>query len=151
MLSSNMGIEGKRLSDRVISTVAEVLERDPIDLPPLQDTIEAETLDYLFHREGQPPGAYTVFPYCELWVVVHSTGTIDVFDDYRATSAEEQLPGGVPEPTTDDRIVVFHFKNERYTFYEDEIDTLHDIISDADSGDEAWDDVIEYAEEQTEE
>lgn len=149
MLEYIMGAEGKQLSDRVISTVAEVLERDSMDMPPLHDTIEADALDYLFHRKGQPPGAYTVFPYCELWVVVHSTGTIDVFDDYRATSAEEQLPEDVPEPTTDDRIVVLHFKNDRYTFYEDEIDTLHAIISDADSGDDAWDEVIEYAVEQS--
>lgn len=146
-----MGDGAKQLSDRVITTVANVLERDPIELPPLQDTIEAKALDYLFHREGQPPGAYTVFPYCDLWVVVHSTGTIDVFDDYRATSADEQLPEGVHEPTTDDRIVVFHFRDKRYTFFEDEIDTLHDIISEADTGDEAWDEVIEYAEEHADE
>ena len=137
--------EGRELSERIVSTVAEVLDVDPIELPPLQNTISAEALNYLFHRENHPLGAHTVFPYCELWVVAHSNGTVDVFDDYRATSAGEQLPDDVPEPTVDERIAVLYFKNERYTFYEDELDSLHRIISEADTSDEAWDDLIEYA------
>lgn len=139
--------DGQRLSNRVVETVADVLDTDPMELPPLEHTISAEALDYLFHRENHPPGAYTVFPYCDLWVVAHSTGTVDVFDTYRATSAGDQLPEDLPEPTTDERIVVLHFKNERYTFYEEHLETLHQIISEADSSDEAWDETIEYARE----
>lgn len=143
-----MGDEGQKLSERVITTVAKVLDKDPVELPPLERTISADALDYLFHREQHPPGAYTVFPYCDLWVVAHSTGTIDVFDTYRATTAEEQFPDDVPEPAIDERIAVLHFKNERYTFYEDQLDTLHKIIAEADTADEAWEESIEYAQQQ---
>lgn len=143
-----MGNQGRKLSERIISTVADVLDTDPLELPPLEKTINAEAIDYLFHREGHPPGAYTVFPYCDLWIVAHSTGTIDVFDTYRATSAEEQLPDDVPGPTTDDRMMVLHFRNERYTFQADQIEYFHKIVSEADTSDEAWDEAIEYARSQ---
>lgn len=101
-----MGENSRQLSDRIVFTVADVLDEDPTELPPLERTRSADALDYLFHRDRHPPGAYTVFPYCDLWVVAHSTGTVDVFDTYRATTAGEQLPDDVPEPTTDERIVV---------------------------------------------
>lgn len=143
-----MGSDGRKLSERVISTVADVLEEDPLELPPLEYTINADALDYLFHRENHPPGAYTVFPYCDLWVVAHSTGAVDVFDTYHATSAGDQLPDDVPEPSADERMAVLHFENERYTFYEDQLDTFHRIISEADTSDEAWEDVIDYARKQ---
>jgi hypothetical protein len=141
--------EGNRkLSERVVYTVADVLGEDPMDLPPLEKTVSADALDYLFYRKDHPAGAYTVFPYCDLWVVVHSTGTIDVFDTYRATSAGEQLPDDVPEPAANERMAVLHFEQERYTFYEDQLDTLHRIISEADSVDEAWEESVEYARQQ---
>ena len=119
-----------------------------MELPPLEKTISADALNYLFHRKHHPPGAYTIFPYCNLWVVVHSTGTIDIFDTYRTTTAGEQFPDNVSEPSTDERMVVFHFKNERYTFYEDQLDTLRQIVSEANSSHEAWEDSIEYARQQ---
>lgn len=140
-----MGGEGRKLSERVVAIVADVLGEDPLDLPPLEETISGDALDYLFHRKHHPPGAYTVFPYCDLWVVAHSTGTVDVFDTYHATTAGEQLPPDVPEPSTDERMVVFHFKGERHTFYENQLDTLHQIVAGAESSDDAWDDVTDYA------
>lgn len=142
-----MGSGSQRLSDRVVSTVADVLEEDPLSLPPLEETISADALDYLFHREGHPPGAYTVFPYCDLWVVAHSTGAVDVFDTYHATSAGDQLPDDVPEPSTDERMVVLYFRDEQHVFFEDQLDTLHRIISQAADSDEAWEGTIEYARE----
>lgn len=135
----------EHLSERVVYTVAEALDADPTELPPLERTIGGDELDYLFHRKDHPPGAYTVFPYCDLWVVAHSTGSVDVFETYHATTAAERLPEDASEPTTDDRLVVFHFENERYTFYEDELDALHRIISTADDSDEAWADTRDYA------
>lgn len=143
-----MGNRDRQLSLRIVSTVANVLNKDPMELPPLGETISADSLNYLFHRENHPPGAYTVFPYCDLWVVAHSNGSVDVFDSYRATTAGEQLPDDVPEPTTDERMAVLYFKNERYTFYEDQLDTIQKIISEADTSDEAWDETIDYAREQ---
>lgn len=139
--------DSRRLSDRVISTVADVLEEDPLDLPPLAETISADALNYLFNRDGHPPGAYTVFPYCDLWVVAHSTGAVDVFDTYHATTAGDLLPDGVPEPSTDERMVVVYFRDEQHIFYEDQLETLHQIISQADTSDEAWEETIEYARE----
>lgn len=144
-----MGDESQRLSNRVISTVADVLDEDPLTLPPLEETISADALNYLFNRDGHPPGAYTVFPYCDLWVVAHSTGAVDVFDTYHATSAGDQLPDDVPEPSTDERMVVLYFRDEQYIIYEDQLDTLHQIISAAATSDEAWEETIEYAREGT--
>ena len=139
---------GGHLSERVVSTVADVLDEDPMELPPLERSISADALDYLFHRENHPPGAYTVFPYCDLWVVAHSNGTVDVFENYRATTAGEQLPDDVPDPSTDERMVVLLFEGKRYTFYEDQLDTFHEIVSEADSSDEAWEETIEFARQQ---
>ena len=42
-----------------------------MELPPLEHTLSASALDYLFHRDN-PPGAYTVFPCYDLWVVAQS-------------------------------------------------------------------------------
>lgn len=145
-----MGRSARRLSERVVSTVADVLGRDPLELPPLDETISADALDYLFHRENHPPGAHTVFPYCDLWVVVHSTGTVDVFDEYRATTAGEQLPDDESEPTTSEPIVVLHFHDERYTFHDDQLDAFRRIVAEADTSDEAWEDTAEFARRQTE-
>ncbi len=145
-----MGSADWRLSERVLSTVADALDRDPLELPPLEETISADALDYLFHRENHPPGAYTVFPYCDLWVVAHSSGAVDVFETYRATTGGERLPEGVPEPSTDERMVMLHFEDEQHHFYEHQLDTLHQILSDADDSDEAWADAIEYARRQVE-
>ena len=135
----------QKLSQRVIQTVAEALDEDPLDLPPLEETISAESLDYLFHRKHQPPGAYTLFSYCELWVVVHSNGTVDVFDEWAATSAGDHLPDGVSEPSPDERMVLLFVSGEEYTFYENDLDALHQIITEADDSTEAWEDAIEYA------
>lgn len=143
-----MDDDRSEISDRVVATVADVLGEDPLELPPLQGTINADALDYLFHRKDRPPGAYTVFPYCGLWVVVHSTGTVDVFETYRASSTGEQRPDDVPEPSTDERMVVLYFENERYALYEDQIDAVHEIVAEADDSDEAWEGVVEYAREQ---
>lgn len=140
-----MGKEGQSLSQQVVYAAAEVLERDPMDLPPLEETISADALYYLFHRKDHPPGAYTVFPYCDLWVVAHSSGTVDLFETYHLTTEGEKLPEDVPEPTTDERMVVLHFEDEEYTFYENQLDALHEIITEADDGDEAWEDTMEYA------
>lgn len=135
----------KSLSERVIYATADVRDEDPMELPPLEETISADALDYLFHREAHPPGAYTVFPYCDLWVVAHSNGTVDLFETYHATAEAGTLPEDVPEPSTDDRMVVVHFGDEEYTFSDDQLDTLHEIIKSADDGDEAWEETIGFA------
>lgn len=136
------------MSERIIYATAEVLDRDPMDLPPLEETISADALDSLSHRKDLPSGAHTVFPYCDLWVVAHSSGTVDLFETYHLTTEDERLPEGVSEPTTDERMVVLHVGNEEYTFYEDQLDTLHEIVAEADDSDEAWEETMAYARRQ---
>lgn len=138
----------RNISEKVISTVAEARDEDPIDLPPLEETISADALDSLFYRKGQPDDAYTIFPFCDLWVVVHSDGTVDVFEGYAATSAGEKLPDDVRGPTTDERLVLLYVSGEEYTFYDDDLDALHRIINEASTSDEAWEDTTEYARQQ---
>ena len=133
------------LSERVIYTVAEVLDKDPIELPPLEETISADALDELFHRKTHPAGAFTVFPYCELWVVAHSRGSVDIFETYHTTTAGEQFPDSVPEPSADERVAVLHFEGERYTIGDDQLDTVHEIVAEADTSGEAWDETIQFA------
>ena len=136
-----------KLSERVVYTVAEALDTDPADLPPLEKSLSSDSLDYLFHRKNQPPGAYTVFPYSGIWVVVHSTGTVDVFEEYRASNPGNQAEENIRSPEGD-RQVVFHFSGENYAFDEDELETLHEIIAEADDSDDAWERAMEYAREQ---
>jgi hypothetical protein len=132
----------------MIYTVAEVLDTDPTDLPPLERTISADALNELFHDGNHPPGAYTVFPYCDLWVMVHSNGTVDIFQEYTATSAAEDSPEQINALTGDEQMVVLHSKRDRHTFSDDELDHLHEIINEADDCEEAWEEIIDYANQQ---
>ena len=134
------------LSMRVVETVATALGEDPTELPPIQDTISAEALDVLFQGGSSPLGAYTVFPYSGVWVLVHSDGTVDVFDDFKATSADEGLPDEVSEPSTDD-LLILDVDDERHALHGDDLDDVHEIMEDADDGDEAWEETIEYVKE----
>lgn len=135
------------VSEQVIYTVAEVHGEDPVDLPRLEETISSDALNDLFHTENHPPGAYTVFPYCDVWVMVHSNGTVDVFKEYAATSALADFPDDVAEITTEEYKVVLHAENDRHIFFEDELETLHDIIEEADDSEKAWENTIDYAEQ----
>lgn len=44
-------------------------------------------------------------------------------------------------------MVVLHAENGRHTFADDELETLHEIVEEADDTTEAWEDTIDYAEE----
>ncbi|MGQ3722737.1 HalOD1 output domain-containing protein [Natrialba aegyptia] len=55
------------LSTQVVFTVAKVIGEDPAELPPLQKTISSEALNNLFREDTSLPGAYLVFPYCDVW------------------------------------------------------------------------------------
>lgn len=140
MAQREMGV-----SEQVIYTVAEIHGKDPVALPPLEETLNSEALNDLFHEPLS--GAYTVFPYCDVWVMVHSNGTVDIFKEYAATSAPEELPDEVDDLTTDERIVVLHADDDRHTFYEDELETVHEIVEEADDCEEAWEDTLGYAEQ----
>lgn len=140
--------QGKKLSMRVVETVAKALGEDPTELPPIERTISADALDLLFHEGTQPSGAYTVFPYCGVWVLAHSDGKVDVFDEFRATSTDEALPDEMAELSTEDQLLVLDVDDERHAFRGDELETVHEIVDEADGSSEAWEETIEYAKEQ---
>ncbi|WP_161605623.1 HalOD1 output domain-containing protein [Natrialba asiatica] len=135
------------LSTRVVFTVAEVVGTDPVDLPPLEKTISSEALNNLFHEDTSLPGAYLVFPYCDVWVMVHGDRTVDVFTEYAATTAVNAVPTDSDGQPTDDRMVVLSAQNGRHAFADDELETLHEIVEGADDATEAWEDTINYAEQ----
>ncbi|MFC6764620.1 HalOD1 output domain-containing protein [Natrinema soli] len=136
------------LSTQVVFTVAEVVGEDPEELPPLERTISSEALNNLFREDTPLLGAYLVFPYCDVWMMVHSDRTVDVFTEYAATTAVDDVPtdsGGHP---TDDRMVVLHAENGRHAFADDdELETLHEIAEEADDATDAWEGTLDYAEQ----
>lgn len=139
--------QGKKLSMRVVETVAKALGEDPTELPPIEQTISADALDLLFHDGTRPAGAYTVFPYSGVWVLAHSDGKVDVFDEFRATSAEEELPDEMSELSPEDQLLVLDIEDERHAFHGEELETVHEIVDEADDSSEAWEETIEYAKE----
>ena len=139
----------RRLSERIFITVAEALDTDPAELPPLERTISADALDRLFHRKNHPLGARTGLPYSGLWVAAYTDGNIDVFETYRAATIAERLPNDDSGVITDEPAVVLHFRDERYAFHEDRLDVFHEIITEAEDSDEAWEEMAQFARRQT--
>lgn len=134
------------VAEQVIYTVAEVHGKDPVELPQLEETISSDALNDLFHRENHPPGTYIAFPYCDVWVLIHSNRTIDVFKEHAATSALEDFPDTVEDLTADEPMAVLHAENDRHTFSKDELETVHEIVEEAEDGKEAWETTLDYAE-----
>lgn len=62
-------------SERVVETVAERTTRDPLELPPLFESIEADALDALV--QGMERGSVT-FRYAGRSVTVDSSGTVTI-------------------------------------------------------------------------
>lgn len=135
------------VSEQVIYTVAEVHDEDPAELPPLEATISSDALNDLFHKEHHPPGTHIAFPYSDVWVMIHSNRTVDVFKEHAATSALEDFPDTVEDLTTEEPMVVLHAENDRHTFSENELEILHEIVEGADDGGEAWEETLDYAEQ----
>lgn len=141
MVQSEMSI-----AERVVRTVAEAHGEDPLDLPPLEATISSDALNDLFEEGGHPPGALLLFPYHGVWVAVHSDGSVDVFKEYAATSGHEDGPTVDADRSTDDRLVILHDQDDRHVFPDDELETLHEIVDEADDSEQAWEDAMDYAE-----
>lgn len=68
------------ITERVVDAVAAAEDRDPIELPPLQDVIETDALDALFDtdRGAETAPIELCFCYSESIVTVHGDGAIDV-------------------------------------------------------------------------
>ncbi|WP_267643209.1 HalOD1 output domain-containing protein [Haloarchaeobius amylolyticus] len=65
----------------VIKTVASVRNLDPLDLPPLTDTVNPDALESIFQppgRETPNPNGYVSFTYAECAVVVYGDRSIAV-------------------------------------------------------------------------
>lgn len=135
------------VSDRVVRTVAEAHGEDPLNLPPIEETISSDALNDLFEEEGHPPGALLLFPYHGVWVAVHGDESVDVFEEYVATSGHEDTPTVGAERSTDDRLVVLHAEDDRHVFPDNELETLHEIVDEAGDSEEAWEDAMDYAEQ----
>lgn len=69
------------VGEQVVTAVADALDTDPLELPPLYEVIDPDALDHLFEtgfparRRG--PGL-VIFTLADCEVVVHSDGDIDV-------------------------------------------------------------------------
>lgn len=61
--------EPGRVSDGVISVVSAVDDTDPMDLPPLAESIDPDALDALFDRDDIPDRRLT-FSYCSYRITV---------------------------------------------------------------------------------
>lgn len=73
---------GTSASEQVVETVANHSNTDALDLPPLFDTLDPDSLDTLIR--GMTDGKVS-FDYAGYHVTVNSHGTIEV---------DEQLPSG---------------------------------------------------------
>ncbi len=79
--------------------------------------------------------------------MIHSNRTVDVFKEHAATSALEDFPETVEDLPTDEPMVVLHAENDRHTFSQAEVETVHEIVEEADDGKEAWEETLDYAEQ----
>lgn len=81
-------------------------------------------------------------------MLVHSDGTVDIFDGFKATSADDDIPDEVSEPSTDDPLLILDVNDERHALHGDELEDVHEIVDEADDSSEAWEEAIEYAQGQ---
>jgi hypothetical protein len=68
------------LSTTVISAVADATGVQPLDLPPLYETIDPDTLDSLFRQTTESGGVpdHIAFTHAGCTVTVHDDGTVIV-------------------------------------------------------------------------
>lgn len=76
--------DGETATEQVIRTVAETTGTDPLELPPLYDTIDPDGLDALI--EDMTTGTIS-FTYTGRDITVHSDGTVTIDEPPADTSA----------------------------------------------------------------
>ncbi len=62
-------------TERIVQRVAERVDRDPLDLPPLYEAVDPDALNVLI--DGLDSGSVT-FEYVDELVTVRSDGTVEV-------------------------------------------------------------------------
>lgn len=85
---------------RVVTAVAGAADTDPIDLPPLYDTIDPEALNTLI-KSAENGSVLLTFSYTGYTVIVHGDGEIDVEE----TPGHEAATGSRPNLLKIDRLV----------------------------------------------
>ena len=67
----------------IISAVAQALEQDPTELPPIREVIDLDHLDGLFvygYERSTPSESFVRFPYLDLVIVAAGDGQISVYE-----------------------------------------------------------------------
>lgn len=75
---SNSPSGNSAVSQRVVAAVADARDVDPLELPPLYDTIDSDALDQLFARGSEKGPGRVIFVMAGCEVMVHSDGEVDV-------------------------------------------------------------------------
>lgn len=76
-----MIIHSPTVTERVVQSVAASTDTDPLDLPPLYDTIDPDALAVSIHTLN----VTMHFQYADQFVTVRSDGTVDVADSSSST------------------------------------------------------------------
>lgn len=63
---------------RVITTVAEVTDSDPTELPPLNDSIDPEALNTLFTSQPSASRVEVSFRYAKYRIIIQENGEVSV-------------------------------------------------------------------------
>lgn len=68
-------------ADAIVTTVASVRDRDPLDLPPLADVVDTDALGDLFRPGANPEADVQVaFDYADFRVTVYGHGEVRLVD-----------------------------------------------------------------------
>ncbi|MFC4553584.1 MULTISPECIES: HalOD1 output domain-containing protein [Halorussus] len=66
-------------SEAIITTIADIQDCDPLELPPLPEVIAPDALDKIFQVSqggGTPPEGQLIFQYCDHQITVKATGIV---------------------------------------------------------------------------
>ena len=86
-----MSLSGDTIPGRIVRRVATATDSDPLELPPLYEAIDPDTLDSLV--EGMADGELS-FAYAGYQVSVDSVGTVSVDVRPAGSPATEQVTSG---------------------------------------------------------
>ena len=79
----------------VIATLADVLNVDPVELPPLHDTVDTDALDALVRvRTGMDGDTHVTFTHAGHTITVHSYGMVAITLEQARTAADHEMHAG---------------------------------------------------------
>ncbi len=88
--------DGERPSTAIVTAVASVLERDPLELPPLYETVDPDALDSLLQHAHRTDDTATH----EVWFSYEgSTSGCEATAKFGSTSPRVRLPDSISHPT----------------------------------------------------